>query len=124
MEIKKSSIEEQKKNFERDFNNPHLYVCQIIDKKVQKPVGVLPFMSFSSLDAMVIINALASQAKISSSNLKFVSLEGSNLLVSAKGENDKYALNASIEELDKILEKEKKGETNDEESGSVQEDKE
>jgi hypothetical protein len=123
MQLEKSSFKEQMKDFSRDFLKPQFYICEIVDKKDNKPLGVLPFSTFGKIDSMVIINALAAQAGIESKDISFVCLENDNKLISAKGENDKCILNVSIEDLDKIVAFEKKRKE-DEESGSVQESEE
>ena len=127
MHLKKSSMEEQKKDFKRNFSEPQFYVCEVVNKKDESLIGILPFAAFSKVDTMVIINSLATQVKIESKDLNFVSLENSNILVSAVGENDEIRLKVSIQDLEEIQRQEKealKGEKDDEESEPVQEGKE
>lgn len=115
MELKPSSIEEQKKDFKRDFSSPQFYVCEITNKDNNQLVGALPFMVFHKLDAMVIINSLAAQIGIPSKDINFVALENSIILVSATAESEKFKLTVSIQDLEK-LQKEESEEKAQEES--------
>lgn len=90
METKQIDLNEETKNFHRDFDKPVTWVC-ILRKKDSDEKSALPFATFANLDTMLIFRMMCNDQNIQTENILFLKDE-SGELVGANAENDQVQM--------------------------------